>query len=142
MSQTRHGGLDCRPHGNARALNFGSVLQDLTCLPGATAVARRRGNLSMRGLRLGLLLAGTAVAVVLLVPAYAATDNEAIEASVPVPNTAQVPPPTAKDVTAPTAATTTSAPAVTTTTGTAMPAAQPAATQSNQPVAAPVAQPV
>ena len=60
----------------------------------------------MRGLRLGLLFAGTAVAVVLAarsMPAYAATDgNKAIEALVPVPDTALVPPPSARDVAAPT----------------------------------------
>jgi L,D-transpeptidase YcbB len=81
----------------------------------------------MRGLRLGLLFAGTAVAVVLAarsMPAYAATDgNKAIEALVPVPDTALVPPPTARDVAAPavTPSATTAAPA-------AAPADQPAAT--------------
>jgi L,D-transpeptidase YcbB len=81
----------------------------------------------MRGFRLGLLFAGTAVAVVLAarsIPAYAATDgNKAIEALVPVPDTALVPPPTARDVAAPpvTPSTTTIAPV-------AAPADQPAAT--------------
>jgi murein L,D-transpeptidase YcbB/YkuD len=81
----------------------------------------------MRGFRLGLLFAGTAVAVVLAarsMPAYAATDgNKAIEAQVPVPDTALVPPPTARDVAAPpvTPSTTTIAPV-------AAPADQPAAT--------------
>src|SRR5579883_647597 len=57
----------------------------------------------MRGLRFGLLLAGTAVAVVFAgVPAYAATPNDqTVESLVPVPDTAPVPPPTARDVAAP-----------------------------------------
>ena len=58
----------------------------------------------MRGLRFGLLLASTAVAVVLAarsIPAYAAGDSEkAVEALVPVPDTTIFPPLSAKDVTA------------------------------------------
>jgi L,D-transpeptidase YcbB len=97
----------------------------------------------MRGLRLGLLLAGTAVAVVLaarILPAYAAADGEnAVESLVPVPDTTFPPPPTTKDVTAPpnsaaapagdsTATAPAAAPATTTTTTTtAAPAAQPSA---------------
>jgi murein L,D-transpeptidase YcbB/YkuD len=55
----------------------------------------------MRKLGLGLLLAGTAVAVVLAArgPAFAASaDDTRIESLVPVPDTSNVPPPTATDV--------------------------------------------
>ena len=78
----------------------------------------------MRGFRLGLLFAGTAVAVVLAarsMPAYAANaGDKAVESLVPVPDTTLLPPPTAADVNA-TPSATTAAPA-------AAPAAQPAAT--------------
>jgi len=86
----------------------------------------------MRGLRLGLLLAGTAVAVVLAArggPVYAATPNDKVESLVPAPDTAPVPPPTAHDVAVPPAA----APA---------PAAQPAPAATVAPADQPaVAQP-
>src|SRR5215472_11544028 len=63
---------------------------------------RRKGNLSMRGPRLGILLAGTAVAAVLAVSptlGFAAADSDkAVESLVPVPDTSLVPPPTASDV--------------------------------------------
>jgi murein L,D-transpeptidase YcbB/YkuD len=79
----------------------------------------------MRGFRLGLLLAGTALAVVLTagsIPAYAANANDkAIESLVPMPDTSLVPPPTAQDVARP-AATPTAAPAA----APAEPAAAPA----------------
>jgi len=111
----------------------------------------------MRGLRLGLLLAGTAVAVVFAarsVPVYAATPGDkAVESLVPVPDTAPVPPPTARDVAAPPAAPAapaaapadqpaaagpgpapTAAPAAPA--ATAAPAAQPAAAPAQQPAAA------
>src|ERR1043165_9140427 len=56
----------------------------------------------MRRLRFGLLLAGTAVAVILAAratPLYAQANN--IDALVPVPDTSFVPPPTAADVAPP-----------------------------------------
>src|ERR1700722_4156929 len=88
----------------------------------------------MRGLRLGLLLAGTAVAVVFAarsVPVYAATPGDkAVETLVPVPDTAPVPPPTARDVASPPTAPA-AAPAAP-----ATPAEQPAAAA---PTAAPAA---
>ncbi len=86
----------------------------------------------MRGLRLGLLLAGTAVAVVLAArggPVYAATPNDKVESLVPAPDTAPVPPPTAHDVAAPPAA----APAA--------PAAQPAPAPAPAAIVAPTDQP-
>jgi murein L,D-transpeptidase YcbB/YkuD len=58
----------------------------------------------MRGFRLGLLFAGTALAVVLAartLPAYAANANDKIESLVPMPDTTLPPPPTARDVNAP-----------------------------------------
>src|SRR5882757_1171621 len=79
----------------------------------------------MHGLRFGVLLASTAIALVFAArstPAYAVADNEkAIEALVPVPDTTIVPPPSATEV-APAAkpSPTTAAPA--------SPAAQPATT--------------
>jgi murein L,D-transpeptidase YcbB/YkuD len=77
----------------------------------------------MRGFRLGLLFAGTALAVVLAAPsmsAYAANaGDKAVESLVPMPDTSLVPPPTADDVKA--------APAVSTATPAATPAPQPAA---------------
>lgn len=112
----------------------------------------------MRGLRLAILLAGTAVAAVLAarsLPAYAAADSDkAIESLIPAPDTSPVPPPTAADVTAPAAqfgttfpasgaaepSTTTAAPAApaaesnTTATAPAAPAAEPSST-----IAAPAA---
>src|SRR5215471_11766168 len=88
----------------------------------------------MRGLRLGILLAGTAVAAVLAaprMPALAAADSDkALESLVPVPDTSFVPPPTATDV-----APKSSQPA---TTGT-VPAAPPTTTTATPP--APAAQP-
>jgi murein L,D-transpeptidase YcbB/YkuD len=111
----------------------------------ATVGATSEGKFSMRGLRFGLLLASTAVAVVLAArstPAYAVVDNEkAIEALVPVPDTSNFPPPSAKDVGAPVAtpSSTTAAPetAPSTTATPAAPAAQPAPTlaEADQPVA-------
>jgi murein L,D-transpeptidase YcbB/YkuD len=71
----------------------------------------------MRGFRLGLLFAGTALAVVLAAPsmsAYAANAADKVEALVPMPDTSSVPPPTAADVKAapsPSAATPAAAPA-------------------------------
>ena len=102
----------------------------------------------MRGLRFGLLLAGTAVAVVFAgVPAYAATPNDkAVESLVPVPDTSSVPPPTARDVAAPPAETpaaaapAAAAPTAPAAPAAAAPAAQPAAPAAAQP-AAPVQQP-
>jgi murein L,D-transpeptidase YcbB/YkuD len=99
----------------------------------------------MRGLRLGLLLASTAVAAVLAahsLPALAADGEKAVESLVPVPDTTLVPPPTVKDVTAQPAtvappAPVTAAPATTTTT-TAEPAVQPPPAATNQSTAAPV----
>src|SRR3981081_4481723 len=90
-----------------------------------TGVATVEGNFSMHGLRFGVLLASTAIALVFAArstPAFAVADNEkAIEALVPVPDTAIVPPPSATDV-APAAkpSPTTAAPA--------SPVAQPATT--------------
>src|SRR5262249_40023754 len=58
----------------------------------------------MRGFRLGLLFAGTALAVVLAAPsmsAYAANAGDKVESLVPMPDTSPVPPPTAADVNAP-----------------------------------------
>jgi L,D-transpeptidase YcbB len=55
----------------------------------------------MRGFRLGLLFAGTALAVVLAAPsmsAYAAGAADQVESLVPMPDTSLVPPPTAADV--------------------------------------------
>jgi murein L,D-transpeptidase YcbB/YkuD len=115
----------------------------------ATFVAAREGKLSMRGIRLGILLAGTAIAAVLAarsMPAVAAEDTDkAIEALVPVPDTSLVPPPTAQDVTAPAAATTAATPAApaepaVTTATTPAPAAQPA-TAAAPPAAQPAAAP-
>jgi L,D-transpeptidase YcbB len=87
----------------------------------------------MRGLRLGLLLAGTAVAVVLAArsgPVYAATPNDKVESLVPAPDTAPVPPPTAHDAAAPPAAAPAAAPAAPPApAATAAPAAQPAVAQ-------------
>jgi len=71
----------------------------------------------MRGFRLGLLFAGTALAVVLAVPsmsAYAAGAGDKIESLVPMPDTSPVPPPTAADVKAAPAVATPAAPAATT----------------------------
>ena len=86
----------------------------------------------MRGLRFGLLLAGTAIAVVLAArsaPVHAATlDDKAVESLVPVPDTAAVPPPTARDVAAPAAAPAAAAPA----TPAAAPADQPAAAAATE----------
>ncbi len=90
----------------------------------------------MRGLRLGILLAGTAVAVVLaarsLPAAAAAAGDKAIEALVPVPDTTFATPPTVRDVTAPAPSAT--PPAV------AAPTTQPAAATA-EPAAAPAEQP-
>src|SRR3984893_17399356 len=76
----------------------------------------------MQGLRFGVLLASTAIALVLAArstPAYAVADNEkAIEALVPVPDTTIVPPPSATEV----------APAAKSSPAPASPAAQPATT--------------
>jgi murein L,D-transpeptidase YcbB/YkuD len=55
----------------------------------------------MHGFRLGLLFAGTALAVVLAAPsmsAYAANAADKVESLVPMPDTSLVPPPTAADV--------------------------------------------
>ncbi|HEY2135016.1 MAG TPA: L,D-transpeptidase family protein [Xanthobacteraceae bacterium] len=85
----------------------------------------------MRGVRFGLLLTGTALAVILTarsIPAYAATANEkAIEALVPVPDTANVPPPGPNDIAAPAAAPSpaAAAPAVAPSVAAAPPAATP-----------------
>jgi hypothetical protein len=92
----------------------------------------------MHGLRFGLLLASTAVALVLAArstPAYAVADNEkAIEALVPVPDTT-VPPPNFAP--GPTPSSATAAPAADPTTTATVPAVQPAATlaDADQPVA-------
>src|SRR5262245_22615555 len=63
---------------------------------------RGKGTLSMRGFRLGLLFAGTALAVVLAAPTtpvYAANPGDnAVDALVPMPDTTLPPPPTAADV--------------------------------------------
>src|ERR1700687_5984826 len=107
--------------------------------------ATLEGNLSMRGLRFGLLLASTAVAVVLAarsIPAYAVAENDkAIEALVPVPDTTNLPPPSAKDVvaTAATASPTAESPSVTPSSTTAVPEAAPSTTATGP--AAPAAQP-
>src|ERR1700682_6288516 len=101
----------------------------------ATVGATLEGNLSMRGLRFGLLLASTAIAVVFAarsIPAYAVADNEkAIEALVPVPDTSNFPPPTAKDVVAPTV------PAVTPSSTSAAPEAAPSTATRTAPAAQP-----
>src|SRR4249920_2199509 len=76
----------------------------------------------MRGFRLGLLFAGTALAVVLAAPsmsAYAANAGDQVESLVPMPDTSLVPPPTAADVKA--------TPGTSTATPAAAPAPQPAA---------------
>jgi murein L,D-transpeptidase YcbB/YkuD len=92
----------------------------------------------MHGLRFGLLLASTAVALVLAarsMPAYAVADNEkAIEALIPVPDTT-VPPPNLAP--GPTPSSATAAPPAEPTTTATVPAAQPAATlaDADQPVA-------
>jgi murein L,D-transpeptidase YcbB/YkuD len=92
----------------------------------------------MHGLRFGLLLASTAVALVLAarsMPAYAVADNEkAIEALIPVPDTT-VPPPNLPP--GPTPSSATAAPPAEPTTTATVPAAQPAATlaDADQPVA-------
>jgi len=69
----------------------------------------------MRGFRLGLLFAGTALAVVLAartLPAHAANaDDQAVESLVPMPDTSLPPPPTARDVTPPAAPAATATPA-------------------------------
>jgi murein L,D-transpeptidase YcbB/YkuD len=96
----------------------------------------------MRGFRYGLLLAGTAVAVVFAgVPVYAATPNDkAVESLVPVPDTSSIPPPTARDVAAPPAAPAAAAPAAPAeapAAATVAPAPQPAAAPPAQPAAAP-----
>jgi murein L,D-transpeptidase YcbB/YkuD len=69
----------------------------------------------MRGIRLGLLFAGTALAVVLAarsLPAHAANANDkAVESLVPMPDTSVPPPPTMRDVNAPTLAPAAAAPA-------------------------------
>src|SRR5262244_3451121 len=74
-----------------------------------------RGTFSMRGFRLGLLFAGTALAVVLAartLPAHAANaDDQAVESLVPMPDTSLPPPPTARDVTPPAAPAATATPA-------------------------------
>jgi murein L,D-transpeptidase YcbB/YkuD len=93
----------------------------------------------MHGLRFGLLLASTAVGLVLAAhgaPAYAVADNEkAIEALVPVPDTTipQVP----NLAPGPTPSSTTAAPPADPTTTATIPATQPAATlaEADQPVA-------
>jgi len=68
----------------------------------------------MRGFRLGLLFAGTALAVVLAartLPAHAANaDDQAVESLVPMPDTSLPPPPTARDVTPPAAPAATATP--------------------------------
>src|SRR3954463_11142661 len=83
----------------------------------------------MHGLRFGLLLASTAVGLVLAAhdaPAYAVADNEkAVEALVPVPDTT-VPPPNLAP--GPTPSSTTAAPPAEPTTTATVPAAQPATT--------------
>jgi murein L,D-transpeptidase YcbB/YkuD len=86
----------------------------------------------MRGLRCGRILAGTALALVLTLPAMAGTtETEAqIEAGVPLPEPANVPPPTAADI-GPVTTTATAAPAST-------PA--PAATANTPEKAAPAAE--
>jgi murein L,D-transpeptidase YcbB/YkuD len=88
----------------------------------------------MHGLRFGVLLASTAIALVFAArstPAYAVADNEkAIEALVPVPDTTIVPPPSTTEVTpAAKPSPTTAAPA--------SPVAQPATTlaEADQPIA-------
>ncbi|HEX4554542.1 MAG TPA: L,D-transpeptidase family protein [Xanthobacteraceae bacterium] len=92
----------------------------------------------MHGLRFGLLLASTAVGLVLAAhdaPAYAVADNEkAIEALVPVPDTT-VPPPNLAP--GPTPSSSTAAPPAEPTTTATVPAAQPAAAlaEADQPVA-------
>ena len=88
----------------------------------------------MHGLRFGVLLASTAIALVFAArstPAYAVADNEkAIEALVPVPDTTIIPPPSTTEVTpAAKPSPTTAAPA--------SPVAQPATTlaEADQPIA-------
>jgi L,D-transpeptidase YcbB len=109
----------------------------------------------MRGLRLGILLAGTAVAAVLAVPhtpGFAAADSDkAVESLVPVPDTSLVPPPTSADVkpattgtipAAPSAQPNAATPAIepsTTATTPAAPSAEPSTTTAAP--AAPAAQP-
>jgi L,D-transpeptidase YcbB len=81
----------------------------------------------MRGFRLGLLFAGTALAVVLAAPtmsAYAANAGDKVESLVPMPDTSLVPPPTAADLKA---APSPSAAAPAAATPAAAPAPQPAA---------------
>jgi murein L,D-transpeptidase YcbB/YkuD len=91
----------------------------------------------MREFRLGLLFAGTALAVVLAarsLPAYAANaDDRAVESLVPMPDTTVPPPPTARDV---------STPAAVPAAALAAPEAAPAATAAAPaaPSAAPVSQ--
>jgi murein L,D-transpeptidase YcbB/YkuD len=66
----------------------------------AAPVATLEGNWSMRGLRFGLLLAGTAVAVILAARTSThagQAEDRAVEALVPVPDTSGFPPPTAAD---------------------------------------------
>ncbi len=93
----------------------------------------------MRGIRLGLLFAGTALAVVLTarsMPAYAANaTDKAVESLVPMPDTSLVPPPTAQDVTTPAAT-----PASTPTAAPAAPAAAPASQTAAGPALSPVDQ--
>jgi murein L,D-transpeptidase YcbB/YkuD len=101
----------------------------------------------MRGLRIGILLAGTAVAVVFAartLPAAAApADDKAVEALVPVPDTTFAAPPTARDVAAPaTQSVPPAAPPAVAAPSTAAPAAQPAAAPAEQPAAAPALSPV
>ena len=85
----------------------------------------------MRGLRIGILLAGTAIAVVFAartVPAAAANSEKAIESMVPVPDTSLIAPPTASDLSAPATTQSTTPPAAT-----GAPAAAPTTTQSTTP---------
>jgi L,D-transpeptidase YcbB len=82
----------------------------------------------MRGFRFGLLLAGTALAVVLAapgMPAHAANAVDKIDSLVPMPDTSLIPPPTAADVN--------TAPAASTAAPAAAPIAQPAADPAPQP---------
>jgi murein L,D-transpeptidase YcbB/YkuD len=82
----------------------------------------------MRGFRLGLLFAGTALAVVLAgrtLPVYAANANDKVESLVPMPDTSVLPPPTALDLSTPAAAPA-AAPVATAPAATAAPTAAPA----------------
>jgi murein L,D-transpeptidase YcbB/YkuD len=97
----------------------------------------------MRGLRLGLLLAGTAMAVVFAArsaPVYAATPGDKVESLVPVPNTAPIPPPTAQDL-SPAPAAPAAAPAEAPATPAEQPAAAAPAPAPAAATAAPATQP-